>query len=84
MPRKRNESVEMGFYDNQGRFHPIRASDDYDREAAGEFSRARKKKGKKKGKKNPSSRSRRLTNFTGTITRLANGAVLITGMQRKK
>ena len=79
--RRRNESVEMGFYDRSGRFHPIRASDDYDPEAVGEFPRKRKKKGKTK--KNPAAQSRRLTNFTGTVTRLRNGQVIVRGTQRK-
>ena len=49
---RRNESVAMGFYDGQGRFHPIRASDDYDPEAVGEGrAYAPAKKRKKKGKK---------------------------------
>ena len=35
--RRKNESVEMGFY-RGGKFHPIRASDDYDPGAVGERS----------------------------------------------
>ena len=55
-PRRcKNESVAMGFYDSQGLFHPIRASDDYDPGAVGERSRYSRRK-KKKRRKNPSIR----------------------------
>ncbi len=47
--RRRNESVEQGYYDSGGRFHPIRASDDYDPEAVGErYQYARQKPAKKR------------------------------------
>lgn len=46
---RRNESISEGYYDSQGRFHPIRHADDYDPEAVGE-SRAYAKK-RKKGKR---------------------------------
>ena len=50
---RRNESVAMGFYDSSGRFHPIRASDDYDPDAVGErsqYSTRKKRKKKARGK----------------------------------
>lgn len=46
-PTRRNESVEMGFYSG-GKFHPIRASDDYDPGAVGEKSQYAKRKKKRK------------------------------------
>ena len=42
----------MGFRDAQGRFHPIRASDDYDPEDVGERYQWKPAKKKKKRKKN--------------------------------
>lgn len=80
--RRKNESVEMGFYDSKGRFHPIRASDDYDPDAVGEgrqYARAKKKKAKK-SKKNPTRANVvKLRNFTGRVTRQQNGAIKISG-----
>ena len=86
--RRKNESVAMGFYDRSGRFHPIRASDDYDPEAVGEgrqYARAKKrKKTVAKKRKNPPRNSIRLSNFTGVVTRGRGGKVTVRGTQRKK
>ncbi len=47
-PHRRN--IEQGFYDKQGRFHPIRASADYDASAVGEsLGERRRVASKKKG-----------------------------------
>lgn len=45
--KKRNESVEMGFW-RGGVFHPIRASDNYDPEAVGEAHQYAKRKKRRK------------------------------------
>ena len=45
--RRRRRNVAAGFYDEEGIFHPIRASFDYSRSRAGERP-ARKKKAKAK------------------------------------
>ena len=82
----RRRNVAAGYLDEEGIFHPLRASYDYSASRAGEGGR---KKGRAKGKKkrNPS-RARRITsarlkNFTGTITRKRNGQVVIKGRSRK-
>jgi hypothetical protein len=55
--RQPNEGISQGFYDGAGRFHPIRAADDYDPEAVGEHHQyAPKKRAKKKHRKNPKGR----------------------------
>ena len=49
VPRK---NIAAGFYDEEGQFHPIRASFDYSGARAGDKPKAKSKKGKaKKGKK---------------------------------
>jgi len=55
MPARKRRNIEMGFYDPQGRFHPIRASSDYDEEEVG-FHLPKRKKRKKpaaRKRKNP-------------------------------
>lgn len=54
LPSWAKTNVAAGFYDEDGYFHPIRASYDYSPKRAGE--------GRKKGKRNPSRRSVAKTN----------------------
>lgn len=52
-PIRKRRNVEMGFYRN-GKFHPIRASDDYEESLVGTHpvkSRSRKKKAKTKARR---------------------------------
>ena len=44
---KRLKNVEMGFYDQKGTFHPIRASSDYSSGRAGEGRRKKKSRKRK-------------------------------------
>jgi len=48
-PRRRN--VAAGFYDDEGIFHPIRASYDYKRSAAGEKPKKRRKSTRRKSRR---------------------------------
>jgi hypothetical protein len=48
-PRRRSKNVAAGFYDDEGIFHPIRASYDYKGSRAGESKRkGKKRKAKRK------------------------------------
>jgi len=47
---KGRRNIAAGFHDEEGQFHPIRASYDYDPGRAGESGRKRKAKAKKKKK----------------------------------
>lgn len=71
----RVKNVAMGFYDSNGIFHPIRASDDYSRARAGE---GRKKKAKKKAKtarKRKAAPKRKATTKRRTVKRAVKRTV---------
>lgn len=66
--RPRGRNVAAGFYDEEGIFHPIRASHDYSQRRAGETKRKRPAKKSK-------SRKRKRTSNPALIVTLAPGAV---------
>lgn len=79
---RRRRNVAAGFVDEEGYFHPIRASYDYSRKRAGEKA---KRKSSQKKKKNP--RGMIPTRFVNAkVRRLPNGRlhIHITGRRRKR
>lgn len=59
---RRKANIEMGFW-RGGRFHPIRASDDYEPDTVGESHQYKPAKKKKAAKKKNSAHSRKMTFF---------------------
>ena len=58
-PKGKRSNIAAGFHDEEGQFHPIRASFDYDPGRAGESRRKKAKAKKKKAPKPPRKKAKR-------------------------
>lgn len=85
--RRRRRNIAAGFYDEEGYFHPIRASYDYSRKRAGERAPKRKRKTAKRSRKRTKSKRTRRRNPTllefGTLNPRGGGHRRRTYKRRK-